>query len=204
MFNKNVPSISTINDREFIWVADYLDGSHLMEFDTKWNSFSKIDKANLIRFGYIGLGNQLYFASDGMFSINGMPIDFAYIIGEEVYDLTGLPYQYNDIIQYKEANVDFNMHEITQNGMQGKRSNITTYNFGYKINYTIKGIRFKFQVICTMPFNKPVYFTVRLVSDQNLEGQLGVKIGDHRESRVYAPLTANIAGELTYYLDGKG
>ncbi|WPS86168.1 hypothetical protein SMD22_16785 [Brevibacillus halotolerans] len=84
---------SPVPQREFIWLAEYVDGTHLSEFDfnTKQeNDFYSIDKKTVVRFGLIGHGHKLYYETfGGHFKLGNGQIDLVYKAGDKEYFLTG-------------------------------------------------------------------------------------------------------------------
>lgn len=206
MFNTETRNyISTTSERDFVWVADYIDGSTLIEYspaDNKWNDFYSIDKVNLKRFGFIGHHNQMYFDIDGIFNLNNMPLEFRLKTKDNIYNLTGQQRQYNDIIQYKEAQADFGLGELQKGG--SRRGTITQYSFGWKIGYNINGVNFIAKIICNIPFDRPVFFSVNIMADQNIEGYIEVGIKEQWYPGYFIKLTAGIKKEILYALDGKG
>lgn len=180
--------------QDFIWLADYADGTHLSEYDfvtKKENSFYAIDKSKLIRFGLVGQNQRLYFDYDGIFYLNGVAVEAAYVADQE-YVLTGHMGKYQDIIQYKDAESVVNL----MGG--GVRSQVTQYNFGYKTVLSYGDVVLNFQSICHVPSRQPVYFTFRLVANQNLNGTFAIKRNNRIVQEIPAPLTKGVGGEANW------
>lgn len=192
--------------QDFIWLGEYVDGTHLSEFDfvtKEENSYYSIQKNNLVRFGLIGHGSTLYFETDGTFKLSGRVVSLVYSTSEHDYHLTGsiLNY-YNDIITYKDAEAsglaNFSPKVI---GEGGNFSNtITQYNFGYKALINVDGVTFSLKVIVKIPFDAPAYMNVWLVSDRELEGDLKIKVNGLTSHDFPAPLKPNVGGELNWVI----
>ncbi|AMM44859.1 hypothetical protein SP15_060 [Bacillus phage SP-15] len=179
--------------QDFIWLGEYLDGTHLSEFglETKEeNSFYDIQRDKLLRFGLIGHGLKLYFEVDGVFNLAGQAIELEYRVGDKVYPLTGLYGQSRDIITYKDA-------EALLNPAGGKvRTQINQYTFGYKTELDVQGIKFNLKALCVVPYGKAAYMNLRLVSDSELEGTLVVKKNNRVHQEIKAPLSKGVGGEV--------
>jgi len=189
---------SPVNFQDFIWIATYFDNTFLSEYnfdDKRENSFYDIDRNRLLRFGLVGYGMNLYFeVLGGIFKIAGQMIEVVYKLNDKIYYLTGQPLiMYNDIITYKDAESILDV----RNG-QTMRNMITQYNFGYKQNLHIDGVNFNFKAICSIPYGKPVFLNLRLVADQNLNGYLCIKKNGVYVAEIYAPLEANVGGEVNW------
>jgi hypothetical protein len=188
----NIPAISLTRERDFVWVAEYLNGSWLSEFDGfKWNDFYSIDRSKLLNFGFIGHQNRLFFRSNGQFVLNGIPVDFHYVTNNTTYYLTSRNMYYNDIIQYKDAAANIN---FSSSGWAN--SSILRYNFGYKIPLCINGVNMEMRILCIIPRDSSVYFSVRLVSSINMDGELVVVMGGQNVFSNKIPLIKNISNEI--------
>ncbi|MGG0807025.1 hypothetical protein ABE144_05110, partial [Brevibacillus laterosporus] len=133
---------SPVPQREFIWLAEYVDGTHLSEFDfnTKQeNDFYSIDKKTVVRFGLIGHGHKLYYETfGGHFKLGNGQIDLVYKTGDKEYFLTGQNEFYQDLITFKRAEAEINLLNST-----GELSPIITeYVFGYKHKLIFEDISF--------------------------------------------------------------
>ncbi|MFF3150985.1 hypothetical protein ACFVRU_57195, partial [Streptomyces sp. NPDC057927] len=84
---------SFVQWQDFLWMANFINGQKLCEYDIKThekNDFHKINKDLLSRFGLFGQGMDLYFdVNTGKFNINGLEILLSYKVkdGKE-YELT--------------------------------------------------------------------------------------------------------------------
>ncbi|REK76296.1 hypothetical protein [Paenibacillus paeoniae] len=193
---------SPVSERDFIWMAAYSDGSFLTEysFDTKQeNSFYEIDKEKIIRFGLIGQGMNMYYeVLGGVFKIVGRMVEVIYKDKNtnKEYFLTGNPLtMYNDLIQYKNASIDFDPLEREGTG----ESFITQYNFGYKTSLDIDGVKFHFKAICCVPYGGNVYLNIRVVADKDFDnGSLVVRKNNSELFEYDAPIIATQAYEFNW------
>lgn len=183
----------------FVWVAEYLDGTCLTEFDyetKKENSFYSIDKNNLLRFGLMGDGASMYFETyGGIFKILGQMLEVCYKTDDKTYQLTGLAMMYDDIITYKDAELVFNPL-MENSGI----TSITQFNFGYKAKLNIEGIDFHLKIVCQIPMNQLARLEISLVSSEDLNGRLHIKRNGRDVDVIDAPLTANVGGSITWEL----
>jgi hypothetical protein len=184
-------------EQDFVWIAEYSDGTHLAEYDFKTqqpNKFYAIDRDRVIRFGLAGHGMRLFYeVFGGIFKLNGQMVEFVYKEGDKSYSLTGQPMMYSDIITYKDA-------EST--AIAGGRidNRITQFNFGYKAKLQLHGVNFQVKVVCSIPFNKPAYLNIRLVADQDLNGKFIVRTNGLINEEFTAPLSENVGGELNWVI----
>ncbi len=182
--------------QDFIWVAEYADGSNIAEFDLltrKENSFYSIQRDKLIRFGLIGHGMGLYYeVPGGIFKLNGRMIELIYKTKVREYYLTGHAKMYNDIITYKDAEAVLKLDGTTQ-------SNITQFNFGYKQELEFEdGLKFNLRVLCKIPYNQPIYMNIRLVANKEVCGFLHIKRNGLVCDVFEAPLRKGVGGELNW------
>lgn len=196
MFSKF--SKSPVQNQDFIWVAHYMDNTFLSEFnfDNKQeNSFYSIDRTKLIRFGLVGYGLNFYYeVLGGTFKIAGQTYDFSYKTGDQEYHLTCRPMtMYNDIITYKDAEANLNIHH---GGISG--SSITQYSLGYKHKLEIDDVTFNFKPIFSLPYGQPSYFNLRLVADRDMSGKFCIRKNGLVLEELHAPIQANIANELNW------
>lgn len=189
--------------QDFIWLGEYIDGTHLAEFDfvtKEENSFYSLNKDKLFLFGLVGGGLRMFYDPDGRFNIAGRVVDFVYATPEKEYYLTSALYTTNrDPITYKDATAklsSFNDPNI-QSGL-ASNSTITQYTFGYKSNVEIDGVKFNFKALCKVPFNEPIYMNLRLVSDTELDGKFQIRVGGVVVSEFQSPLKTNVGGELNW------
>lgn len=188
--------------QDFIWVAEYADGTHLSEFsfDTKEeNSFYHIDQSKVFRFGLVGHGQKLYFERDGIFNIAGRHIQFFYEVDGKMLPLNG-DYKYNvsDLITFKDAEASGLMAGFKGDGMLTNR--ITQYSLGYKTNINVGGINFHFKPIIKLPFNQPAMISLWLVADRKLDGKLVIVNNGRVAYETVAPLEPNVGGELNWVI----
>lgn len=189
--------------QDFIWVAEYPDGTHLSEFDFKTgreNSFYSIDRARLFRFGIVGHGQRIYFERDGIFNVAGRRIQVFYKVGGNTFPLSGdFRYNYNDIITFKDAESSGLMSGVMQgNGTLSNR--ITKYSLGYKGGINVGGVNFSFKAILELPLNAPARISLRLVSDRALDGELIITTNGVAAFETKAPLEPNVGGELNWII----
>jgi hypothetical protein len=182
--------------QDFIWLGEYLDGTHLAEFNLqtgKENSFYDLKKQELIRFGLMGHGMKMYAYADGIFSINGVVIEIGYRVGEKWYPLTGhVRKNYRDVITYKDA------ESIFVQGGGVTRPKINQFNFGYKAIVDLEEVTFNFKPIVKVPFNQPVHMNFWLVADKDLDGEIVILRNNREISAVHAPLKKGIGGEVNW------
>lgn len=184
-------------EQDFIWLAEYADGTHLAEFDlqtTQENSFYEIKRNDIIRFGLIGHGMKLYYeVFGGFFKLAGQMVEIIYKVGDKEYYLTGQQQGYNDIITYKHAASSLDL-------LRGSKPNvvINQFNFGYKTTMQIDDVTFNFKAICSIPFDEPVFMNFRLVADRELDGYIAIKKNGRIIEELKAPLAVGIGGELNW------
>lgn len=195
--------VSPKRDQDFIWFADYVDGTSLQEYNQDGvteNSFYSINKSKLVRFGLAGNGMPLYYEIDGVFKLAGQTIEVIYKDKktDKGYYLTGRQHMYNDIIYYKDAEsvASFNENGIVTMG--NKPSNITQFNFGYKTNFIADDITFYYQAICKIPYGEPVYINFKLMADKEMDGVLVIKKRGEVVAEIDAPLSVGVSGELNW------
>lgn len=194
----NVKAISPV-EQDFVWYAEYSNGSHYSEFDLitkKENNFYQINQQSTIRFGLIGHNMKLYYETyGGIFKLAGQMLEFIYKVGDKEYYLTGQNQMYNDIITYKDAESSLSLRENVPS-----TGTITQFNFGYKTNLNIDGVNFHFKPICKIPRNKPIYMNFWLVADQDLDGTFIIKKNGFVVDQFEAPLTKGTGGELNWII----
>lgn len=189
---------SPVKTQDFIWIAAYMDGTFLSEFSydsQKENSFYSIEKDKLIRFGLIGYGMNLYYeVLGGTYKLAGQMVEVFYRTDDKEYYLTGQQHMYKDIIQYKDAEATLDLLGSSASSV------ITQYNFGYKQNLKIDDINFNYKAICHIPYGKPIYLSLKLSADKDLNGRLCVRKNGLTVEEIDAPLRANVAGILNWEL----
>ena len=80
-------------------------------------------------------------------------------------------------------------------------SYIDQYNLGYKSNFNQNNITFYFKPILHIPLNQPAYFTIWLVSSENLDGRIIIKKNNIKCAEYECPLEARRGGELTWIVE---
>lgn len=199
MFFDRSNGYSVNNMQDFMWAAEYINGKYLLEFDEKTNkenSFYFINKEKLIRFGIVGCGHKMFFNTyDGTFNISGRTIDIQYIDEhDKIYNLTKSNNIFNNIVQFKCAESNFDLLSNTNN----TNCSIEQFNFGYKQKIKINDTEFNLKVICKVPYNSPTYLEITLTCNKNLNGKLLIKRNDKIIDCVNAPLKQNIKGILNW------
>ena len=180
---------SPVTNREFVWLAQYLDGTELSEFnfeDKQENSFYSINKQKLVTFGLVGHGMHLcYGVATGFFKIGDYIIEIGYMEENKEYKLCGQRIVYNDIVQFKRSTSELQMakNSIT--------SFITEHNLGYKVkDLEINGLHFNFQNLLVIPLTgRSMFMSCKLLcQEQDLNGCLYVKRNGVLASLIQAPL----------------
>ncbi|MCZ4246923.1 hypothetical protein BXO87_02125 [Bacillus sp. GZB] len=186
--------------QDFIWMAEYPDGTHLSEFDfatKEENSFYDIDRDRLFRFGLVGHGQKIYFERDGVLNVAGRRIHVAYEVDGKMLPLNGVfKYDINDIITYKDAQASGLTSGFKGQGTFSNR--ILQYNVGFKTNLNIDGVSFHFKAIVHLPLNEPAYITFWLVADKDLDGKFIIVSNGRDVLETQAPLKQNVGGELKW------
>lgn len=186
--------------RELRWIAQYVDGSVLKEFERtgkgfRERSFYEIRKDALISFGLEGSGLRIGFGTtDGIIGIYGDPLEVALTRGHDVWPLTGrADVQYNNIIQYKDAEAT-----IAANGKGRATNRVTQYNIGYKCHGHDDGLGpWNYQVIIHIPADdtQNLYCTFRLVVFEGFQGRFLIRWGKKQQA-VNTILRPKVAGQL--------
>lgn len=184
--------------RDFIWLGEYANGNHLAEFDfltAQKNDFYEISKQDLIRFGLVGHGYHFYHdVFGGSFHLPQGKFDFVYKHADKEIKLTEQPMLYNDIITYKKAESTF-----SPAGFQsGSSSQIVEYVFGYKQKLVFDDININVKAQFSIPFGTPMYISVRLVSNQELDGKLQIVQSGVVIDEINAPLIKDVGGEVNW------
>jgi len=190
--SRNIQAISL----PFNWNADYADGKNYAEYDLlthKKNDFYLIQKNQVIRFGLFGQGMKFFFEmSDGSFYLHGRRIEIEYINDDgKTFSLT-TNFANKDLITYKEAFTDYNNTQGVQ------KSYLKSINFGYKTIYQKDDVLLFFQPIVSLPFSESAFIEVKLTSNKDLYGHLVFKSRGVEVERFYAPLEANISGQMNW------
>lgn len=190
--------------QDFIWVAEYPDGTYLSEFDfeTKQeNSFYEIKRNQVFRFGLIGHGVNIYFERDGVLHVAGRRLFISYLHDGKEVPLNGsfkFNVKDNDLITYKDAHAAGLVSGYETRG--GMSSTIIQYNIGYKVNLQHDRIHFHFKPIVKIPLNQPMMLSMWLVADKKLDGQLIIRSNGQTVFKAQAPLEPNIGGELNWII----
>lgn len=191
-----LPLYSPTPLRDFIWVADFSDGTYLAEFDhltKEKNDFYSIRKHDLIRFGMIGHGYRFHYdVFGGAFHLPQGKFDFVYKHAGKEYKLTEQPIIYNDMITYKKAESTF-----SPLGLQSS-TQIVEYVFGYKQKLLMDDMHLHVQIQFSIPFGQPMYLAFRLVSNKGIDGQLQILQNNSIVEVLDAPLTKNFSSELNW------
>lgn len=197
----NIQLKSPVPHADFIWVAEYVDGKVVSEYDfdtKKYTNFYKIDKTNLLRFGLVGHGSKVYFDSvGGSFHFNGHQIDLVYKDKDKEYNITGHPIYYRDVITYKDAEATA---RVTLNPKERMTSRVTQYNVGYKIKLNVEGHIFDVKVMLQIPLNKSARMSVFLASNSKLRGNLSIRRNGREVDSIPAPLDPGLGGELLWII----
>ncbi|AZK47112.1 hypothetical protein [Paenibacillus lentus] len=187
-------------EQEFIWMAEYNDNTYLAEYnfdDKAGNLFNSIDKDKLLRFGLIGNGKRFYFEVwGGVFKIDGRLYELFFETKDQTIPLTGNQLHYKDIISYKTAEVLLN--PVTLKSVRDTA--ITSYNFGYKASMDAENYALQFKAQCVIPYDNPVHFNFRLVSDKALHGEFVIKKNGKEIDRIKTSLKKNVASELNWII----
>lgn len=198
MFFENSNGQCIVDHQDFMWVAEYKDESIYPEFnlETKTeNIFYSIKRKELINYGLVGCGYKFYYSIDtGSFMLDGRKIDIEYKTDTKTYNFTNQNQRYDGIIQFKDAESNFNPLA----GCGDLDGTITQYNFGYKTKLEFDDIEMNLRAICVVPYNDPVYMEFRLVSNQDLDGKFIIRRDGKIIDSFEAPLKANIGGLLNW------
>lgn len=170
----HIKPYSPTTERDFIWIAEYANGTHLAEYDfisKKHNDFSLIRKQDVIRFGLFGHGYRFFYETVGgrFFTPFGY-VDFNLKTKEKIYNLTSNQFMYTDMITYKQAEMDFNPLD----GYGTGKSIITEYVFGYKQKLKFDDVNFSIKILVRIAEDTPVYFDVKMVSNQDIDGTIQI------------------------------
>ncbi|AUM65596.1 hypothetical protein C0R09_14265 [Brevibacillus laterosporus] len=191
---------SPVPQRVFIWLAEYVDGTHLSEFDfnTKQeNDFYSIDKKTVVRFGLIGQGHKLYYETfGGHFKLGNGQIDLVYKTRDKEYFLTGQNEFYQDLITFKRAEAEINL----LNNFGELSPIITEYVFGYKHKLKFEDISFHIKVLIGLSEQSPTLI-LRLVADRNVQGSLKIKLNGGIVSESVANLTKETGQEFSWEMN---
>lgn len=179
----------------FNWCADYYDETYLSEYNfnnQNSNSFYDIKQNETMRFGLFGQNMKFFFeVSDGSFMLNGRRIDIGYEVDGKLHILTNNPSK-KDFITYKEASATFN-------GVSGiQKSNIDSFNFGYKTIYEKDDLLLNFQSVVSLPVGDTIFIDTKLSSKSDLNGHIIFFNKNKEVERFHAPLDKNTSGQIRW------
>lgn len=199
----NYPLYSPVQERDFVWIGMYPNGTSLSEFSfntKKEHSFYELKKNELIKFGLIGHGLFPHFNTwNGVFYLEGNTYELEFRTEKELIPLTSaLNTSYHDVITYKDAEC-FNGLDVKSNN-KNLTSFIYQYVFGYKTQIKYSNINFYLRVLFKIPLNKPMCLSIRLVPDQNLKGILYIRRNGIIVLEADADFKKNEAAELEWRL----
>lgn len=185
----NIKPYSPTHERDFVWVAEYANGTHLSEYDfhsKQHNDFFSIRKADVLRFGLFGHGYKFYYETVGgrFFTPFGF-VDMTFKTRDEEYNLTGNQLMYSDMITYKQAEMTFN----PLSGYGSGESVITEYVFGYKQKLVFDEVTFSVKVLLKIAEDVPVRLDVKLVANRDINGTIqflrhGILLDEYEASLV--------------------
>lgn len=190
---------SPVKDQSFVWVAEYVDGTHIAEYDLhdgKPNDFYAIDKTKVMKFGLIGEGSQTYFdVGNGVFFINNHRLTISYEANGVEYPLTGRALIYNDLITYKDAVSD------AAPFLRGKgafTNMIKQFNLGYKKKMELLDVNISFQCVLGIPLNESAILQLKITPDKDLDGKLIIRRNGSVVDEIIAPLKAGLSGQINW------
>jgi hypothetical protein len=190
---------SPVRDQSFVWVAEYVDGTHLAEFDFmdgKANSFYNIDRTKILRFGLLGENSQVYFdVGNGVFTLNKHRLTVSYVANGVEYPLTGRTLVYNDLITYKDAVSDA---APLLKGKGAFTNTIMQFNVGYKKRMELEDVNISFQAVLGIPLNSSAVLSLKITSDTDLDGELIIRRNGMVVENINAPLKAGHAGQIDW------
>lgn len=186
--------------QNFIWVADYYDGTSFLEYDIKLkkkNNYNEIDREKLVYFGLIGEGSQIYIdIANGTFHINGHHLKVSYQANGIEYPLTGRTFVYSNIEQYKDASSDAN---ILSRKTQGTfDSQIDQYNIGYSKQMFLLDANINFKCILSIPYNQKPFLQIEILSDKDMDGKLIFRTNGLITDEYHAPLVSNMSNNINW------
>ncbi|RXZ78217.1 hypothetical protein EBB07_29625 [Paenibacillaceae bacterium] len=175
--------------QNFIWVAEFADGTYKTEYNLithQPNKFQDIDKNMLVAFGLIGSGSQIYFdVGNGIFTVNKHRLMLSYQVGDIEYAITGRTVVYNDVITYKESVTDF---EVLTKGADSLQSRIMQFNVGYKKQMEFDDVNIGFQCVAGIPLNSSMILQFKISADKDMQGKLIIRRNGQIVDKIDAPL----------------
>lgn len=197
---ENIKRYSTSTDIDFMFIAEYLNGTLFYEYNSLLNqyySIKELNKNKLIHFGTIGNGLLTYFdVATGSFYFDGHKIEMYYKTNNEIINLTNQMILYNDIIYYKDAYSSFN----TKTKKLQDNCIFCGYNLGYKIQFNYKNYKINFKPIISIQDGQPIHFKIWLVSNQDINGRLTIVVDDVKKYEYETPLNSNVGGEFSWII----
>lgn len=169
----------SLAQQDFMWLAEYDDGTFLSEFDIESlnpNNFNDIDNEKLVRYGLIGRGMKFYYEkSSGTFKLVGQLIEVSLKTTNYEFFLTGYM-KSSDAIHFKNLAYD---------------NTINQYNFGYSTTLNINGFIIDFKVICSIPFGKPIVLNFEATTNADTDGIVRIRKNGDIIEEGYKILRAN-------------
>lgn len=201
MFRKKIKSPVK---QEIIWLAEYADGTYLTEFDLNTQKPNKLDmirKTDIIRFGLVGIDVPVYYeVYGGYFNVAGRGIQVRYEEDGKEYYLIGQNKPYNNFLSIKRGESVLNFGDLTRDVVAwGKNAGqIIEHTFGYRENLEVNGVKFIFEALCTIPYQKPVFMTFKLIADKDMDGKLVIMRNGKDFTSIEAPLKVGELGETSW------
>jgi hypothetical protein len=182
----------SLNPRQdFMWVAEYLNGTLSHEFEKE--KF-EVDRSKLLNFGLVGLGLNCYYdVPTGAFNFDGKKYEFILKQGEKEYNLTNQMVLYNDCIH-------FHRYFCDMNGDRAGQTFLCGYQLGYKIKYQIEDVFFNFQPLFIIEEGQPFKFRFRLVVDKDFEGEFIIRTNGLISDSIKTNLKANINSQFEWLI----
>lgn len=202
LFNQ-FPTYSPLPKQDFIWVAEYVDGTYLAEYDFKTgvhNEFLSIRRQDLLRFGLVGMGCHVYYELyGGTFNILGKLYEFSYVTDGVEYALTGRSMMYNDLIHYKKSSADIPVHALITEQSGTLDDQIDLFGVGYKMPIVVTDTKISFKSILKIPYQQPLLLSARVVMDRDApDGVLIVRKNGKVIDTIDAPLRKDIGSEIDW------
>ena len=202
LFNE-FPTYSPIAKQDFIWVAEYMDGTYLAEYDFKTgkhNEFYSIRTSDLLRFGLVGNGVHVYYELyGGTFKILGKLYEFSYKTGGVEYALTGRSTMYNDLIHYKKSSSDIPMNALIADHSNVAVEQIELFGLGYKLPIILEDTKISFKSILKIPYRRPLVLSARVVLDRDApDGVLIIRKNGRVIDSLDAPLRKDVGAEIDW------
>lgn len=185
--------------QDFVWVAEYVDGTHLAEFDyetKKPNPLYAVSRDKLLRFGLIGNGASMYVeVYGGIFKILGQMLEVEYENNGKVYQLTNRAMMYTAVDTKKDVEFAFAPNELGSG-----KERIIQYRFGYSATFQVDGINMLFEIYCLIPSNQHAMLEIKLVPSEDMDGQIRIKRNGRDVDVIDAPMAKGAGGSITWTL----